>query len=120
MSNYFLRNRNCSCARCRTRGLLGPAILITLGMLLLLQAYMYIDFDRTWPVLLVVIGVFLLINRTASNEGHVQPYWAGGPAAPKPASSQDPWAGGSAPTATQEPLSSEQPGQQQNDSQVKP
>ena len=120
MSDHFLRNRNCSCIRCRTRGLLGPAILITLGVLLLLQAYMYISFDRTWPVLLVVIGVFLLINRTASSEGHVQPYWAGGPPAPTPASSQDPWAGGRVPPAPTEPASSEQPGQQQNDTQVKP
>jgi hypothetical protein len=117
MSDYFLRNRNCSCTRCRTRGLLGPAILITLGVLLLLQAYIHIPFDRTWPVLLVVIGVFLLINRTASSEGHVQPYWPGGPAAP--ASSQDRWAGGRVPPAPSEPASGEQPGQQQNDTQVK-
>lgn len=117
MNQYFyLRNRNCSCARCRCRGLMGAVILITLGVLFALQEYMYIRFERTWPVILVVIGICSLVGRTASTEGHVQPFGPGGPGAPPPASSQDPWASGRVPSSPTTPTS---PGQKQNDQQVK-
>jgi hypothetical protein len=74
----YARNRSCPCARCRARGLTGGAILITLGVLFLLQEYLYIDLDRTWPVLLIVIGVMSYAARTASMKGHIQPWWMGG------------------------------------------
>lgn len=57
---------------------MGAAILITLGVLFLLDEYWYIDFDRTWPILLIVIGVLSYAARTASTEGHIQPWWMGG------------------------------------------
>lgn len=117
MSDDYMRSRNCSCMRCRTRGLMGAAILITIGVLFLLQEYWYIRFDRTWPVILLVIGVMSLISRTASSEGHMQPYWQGGPATPPPASSQDPWAGGRVP---QTPPTSGSGEQQPGDRQEKP
>lgn len=120
---YFIRNRGCSCLRCRTRGLMGAAILITLGVLFMLQEYMYIRFERTWPVILLVIGVMSLISRTASTEGHVQPYWIRGAAAPPPTpSAQDPWATGRGPTSPGSPVSpasGQQQDQQSNDPQVK-
>jgi hypothetical protein len=56
----------------------GAAILVTLGILFLVQEYEYVSFDKTWPVLLIVIGLFLLAGHNASMEGHVQPWWAGG------------------------------------------
>ena len=94
-ANYY-RTRHCPCARCRTRGLMGAAVLITLGVLFLLQEFWIIRFDQSWPVLLLVIGAMMLLGRTASAEGHVQPYWMGGPAAPGATPVQgDPWAGGS-------------------------
>lgn len=73
-----MRNRACRCARCRIRGLMGGAILITLGVLFLLEEYRFIPFHRTWPVLLIVIGVLSYAARTASKEGHNQPWWMGG------------------------------------------
>lgn len=73
--SLYVRNRGCHCARCRMRGLTGAAVLITLGVLFLVQEYWYIDFDRSWPVLLIVIGVVTFASRSASMEGHVQASW---------------------------------------------
>jgi len=76
--SIYVRNRTCHCARCRARGLMGGAILVTLGVLFLFQENWHIDLDHTWPVLLIVIGVLSFASRTASVEGHVQPWWMGG------------------------------------------
>ncbi|HEY6248737.1 MAG TPA: DUF5668 domain-containing protein [Candidatus Angelobacter sp.] len=73
-----MRNRSCHCPRCRARALMGPAILITFGVLWLLQEYLRIRVHETWPVLLIVIGLISYASRTASLEGHVQPWWMGG------------------------------------------
>ena len=72
--SVYRRNRRCSCARCRAHGLTGAAILITLGVLFLLDANWIIPFDKSWPVLLLVIGGFIFICRTASIENHIDPY----------------------------------------------
>jgi hypothetical protein len=40
-----------------------PAILLTVAVLLALQAADWLTFGQTWPILLVVIGVFLLAER---------------------------------------------------------
>lgn len=74
MSQPYFRNRDCRCQRCRAKGLMGAAILITLGILFLISEYNILDFDQTWPVLLIVIGIFVFASRNASMEGHVQPY----------------------------------------------
>ncbi len=63
----------CKCARCTCRALMGPAILITIGVLFLLGQVRY-DlgfFEKTWPVLLLVIGAIKLAEALASPEGHV-------------------------------------------------
>lgn len=70
-------NRNCGCQRCRFRSLTGPVVLITVGVLFLVDSFHLhnLDFgDNTWPVLLIVIGVLVLMRRSASIEGHVQPF----------------------------------------------
>lgn len=54
---------------------MGPAILVTLGVLFLLEEYGIARFDDTWPVLLIVIGLLSFAARTASIEGHTQPRW---------------------------------------------
>ncbi len=62
----------CTCARCRMRGLMGPAILITIGVLFLIQQFSNrVSFGELWPVILIVIGAVKLIEATASTEGHV-------------------------------------------------
>jgi hypothetical protein len=119
----YIRNRNCQCTRCRAHGLMGAAVLITLGILFLLDSYRIIRFDQGVPALLLVIGGVLLVARTGSTEGHIQPGWIPGPVVPPPA---QPW-----PTTTTAPPPP--PSQQwapgadnppsssgQNDSQVKP
>jgi len=61
----------CVCERCRTRKLMGPAILVTLGILFLLDNTSHLDFGKTWPALLLVIGVVKLMQSNASDAGHV-------------------------------------------------
>lgn len=69
MSRYV---NGCTCERCKTRGLMGPAILVTLGVLLLLGELHVMSFDYTWPVLLIVIGVVKVLQGNASLQGHQQ------------------------------------------------
>ncbi len=81
MSHY---GNGCTCERCRTRGLMGPAILVTLGVLLLMGELRVVSFDYTWPVLLIVIGVVKVLQSNASLAGHQQyPQYPGYPAPPQ-------------------------------------
>jgi hypothetical protein len=63
----------CACRRCTIRGLTGPAIIITVGVLFLLDQVRggYFSFGNTYPVILIVIGVISLAAAAASTEGHV-------------------------------------------------
>lgn len=65
----------CRCQSCTIRGLMGPAILITLGLLFLLHQMQggRFDFGNTWPVLLMVIGLLLLASAVAPRDGHIEP-----------------------------------------------
>jgi hypothetical protein len=63
----------CRCERCRTRRLMGPAILTTVGVLMLLDTTSRVGIDKTWPAILLVIGVVKLLQSNASWEGHVGP-----------------------------------------------
>jgi hypothetical protein len=74
-------NSRCRCARCTIRSLMGPAVVITIGVLFLLQEMRggTYGFDNTYPIILVVIGAILLASSLASGEGHVSD---GVPAAP--------------------------------------
>ena len=46
---------------------MGPAILVTLGIVFL------IGFWHAWPAILLVIGVVKLMQSNASSEGHIGP-----------------------------------------------
>ncbi|MFI5057870.1 MAG: LiaI-LiaF-like domain-containing protein [Candidatus Acidiferrales bacterium] len=63
----------CSCRRCTIRSLMGPAILITIGILFLLSEVEggNFDFSNTYPVIIIVIGVVSLTAALAPMEGHV-------------------------------------------------
>jgi hypothetical protein len=63
----------CRCARCTIRALVGPAVIVTIGVLFLLQQARggYFDFGNTYPVILVVIGAILLASAVAPTEGHI-------------------------------------------------
>jgi hypothetical protein len=63
--------QRCGCSRCRCRGLMGPAVLITLGVLFLIGQYGRYSFGELWPILLIVIGAVKVAESLASAEGHV-------------------------------------------------
>jgi len=71
--DYYVRNRNCHCPRCMAYWLMGPAILITIGVLFLLEQLHVAPFGRTFPILLIVIGLVKIGQRSAPDMGHVQP-----------------------------------------------
>jgi hypothetical protein len=63
----------CACRRCTIRSLMGPAIIITIGVLFLLDQMRggYFSFQNTFPVILIVIGVMSLASALAPMDGHV-------------------------------------------------
>jgi uncharacterized protein YaaW (UPF0174 family) len=44
----------------------GPIMLITLGVLLSIDHFGTISFGRTWPVLLIIFGLFKLMERSGA------------------------------------------------------
>jgi len=62
----------CSCRRCTIRSLMGPAVIITVGVLFLLQETRSgFSFGQTFPVILIVIGIISLASSLAPTEGHI-------------------------------------------------
>jgi hypothetical protein len=88
----------CRCPRCTIRGLMGPAVLITIGVLFLLhevRGYTF-DFSNTWPFILIVIGAIQLASSMAPMTGHIDSAGARPPAVPPSAPSVPPGAPGPA------------------------
>jgi hypothetical protein len=88
MDNYQ-RNQTCYCTRCRSRGLMGPAVLITLGVLFMLSEFGVAHFERTWPILLIVIGLVKVLAGNRDTTGHMDVIAPAPPGAP-PAPTQNP------------------------------
>ncbi|HLV94077.1 MAG TPA: DUF5668 domain-containing protein [Candidatus Acidoferrales bacterium] len=61
----------CRCGQCRVRGLMGPVVLITIGVLFLTGQYSRYGFFDLWPIILIVIGAVLVAQAMVSREGHV-------------------------------------------------
>jgi hypothetical protein len=57
--------------RCRSRGLMGPVVLVTLGILFLLSEFHVASFHRTWPILLIMIGLVKVLGGNLDTAGHV-------------------------------------------------
>jgi Domain of unknown function (DUF5668) len=96
-----MANGRCRCQRCTIRGLTGPAVLITIGVLFLWQQSSWrFGFWKTWPVILLVIGLIKLAEALASTEGHLPSRTLGSlpPQPPLPPTPQPP-----APPAPQPP-----------------
>jgi hypothetical protein len=89
----------CTCPRCSIRGLLGPAVVTTIGVLFLLSemgsGYFHIGY--TYPALFIVIGVILLASALAPMDGHSEFLGAPPPENPVtpavPPTYSDPYAG---------------------------
>ncbi len=79
----------CVCEHCRTRKLMGPAILVTIGVLFLLDNVGRLEFHRTWPAILLVIGVVKLMQSNSSTDGHIGPPPPGMPTSVPPGSSMN-------------------------------
>jgi hypothetical protein len=92
----------CPCNRCRAQSMMGPAMLFTIGVLLLLGSINVVGLGKTWPVIFLVIGGIKLLQSNASNEGHVQPPPPSLPVAPPPPSSADPVSASSVPASSGE------------------
>jgi hypothetical protein len=61
----------CHCPYCKIRGLMGPLMIITVGILFLIGEYTRFSFLELWPILLIVAGVVLTAQSLASKEGHL-------------------------------------------------
>lgn len=83
MDTYY-SNRDCRCTRCRARSIMGPVMLITLGVLFLLDNLdvRNFDFHHTWPVILLVIGLVKIFQSNAPTYGHIVPAGPGTPTPP--------------------------------------
>ncbi len=69
-AEHYERRESCTCERCRIAGYMGPAVLITLGVLFLIDEFTHFGFGQTWPLLLVVIGLVRMLQWTAPTTGH--------------------------------------------------
>lgn len=59
--------------RCRTRRLMGPAMITTVGILFLLSELDVAAFHRTWPILLLVVGAVKLLQGSVGGVGPTNP-----------------------------------------------
>jgi len=71
----------CPCDRCKMRGIMWPTIMVTLGVLFLIDNLHGPGFERTWPLLLLAIGGVKLLQSNASDTGHTG---GSGPLPPPP------------------------------------
>jgi hypothetical protein len=72
-------------------------MVLTTGVLFLLESLNIANIDRTWPAWILVVGVVKLLQSSASSEGHVGPLPGSPPAAgpmqpPPPPITPDPGA----------------------------
>jgi hypothetical protein len=52
---------------------MGPAVRVTLGLLFLMANASNYSFERTWPILLIVVGAIKVVRYVSSDEGHFNP-----------------------------------------------
>jgi hypothetical protein len=83
----FYRNRerarhSCDCGRCMSRSLMGPAMVLTTGVLFLLDSMDIAEIHRTWPAWILVVGIVKLLQSSASSAGHISPLPPAAVAAP--------------------------------------
>ncbi|MBV9087153.1 MAG: hypothetical protein JOY79_06690 [Acidobacteriaceae bacterium] len=73
---------------------MGPAVLVTLGVLFLIGELSPFRFHNTWPVLLIVIGVVKVLQWSSPPSGHIDPDYPAPPGPtvlpPQPPSTTDP------------------------------
>jgi len=80
------------------RGIMWPTIMVTLGVLFLIDNLHGPGFERTWPLLLLAIGGVKLLQSNASDTGHTG---GSGPLPPPPPGVLPPQETPSSPQQTQ-------------------
>jgi hypothetical protein len=55
------------------RCIMWPSIMVTVGVLFLMDNLGGPSFERTWPLILLVIGAVKLLQSNASDAGHIGP-----------------------------------------------
>ncbi len=89
----------CRCDRCRMRKIMAPVMVFTVGVLLMLQSLNIVSFDRTWPALLLVVGIVKLLQSNASSTGHIGTLPVGSGVMPPPTPPPPPADPGVAPSS---------------------
>ncbi len=55
------------------RAIRGPILLMTIGTLFVWQQANVVSFERTWPLILIVLGILKLLERIVSTSTYVAP-----------------------------------------------
>jgi hypothetical protein len=99
--NYERSRQSCGCGRCVTGCLMGPAMVLTTGILFLLDSMNIAELHRTWPAWILVVGIVKLLQSSASSAGHVGPLPPAPPGVvpPQPPSSANPSASNQGPAS---------------------
>ena len=63
----------------------GAGVIFIVGLLTLLQGLHVIDWESSWPILLIFLGVITLMERVALNKVNAAPMYPGSPVPPPPA-----------------------------------
>jgi len=63
----------CRCVACTAISLMGPVILVTIGIMGLLDEFTPVRWGESWPLILIVIGVLKFLQITGSRVGHIEP-----------------------------------------------
>jgi cell wall-active antibiotic response 4TMS protein YvqF/B-box zinc finger protein len=71
--NYERAQHSCGCGRCMARCMMGPALVLTTGILFLLDSMDIAELHRTWPAWILVVGIVKLLQSSASSAGHIGP-----------------------------------------------
>jgi hypothetical protein len=73
--DMYIRNRYCPCVRCKMNDMMGPALLVSFGTMLLLANVTHgaVRGGTIAAVILIVIGAVKLLQGSASIEGHIPP-----------------------------------------------
>ncbi|HTD21374.1 MAG TPA: DUF5668 domain-containing protein [Terriglobales bacterium] len=71
----------CRCVACTAVSLMGPTILVTIGVMGMLSEFTPVGWKESWPLILIVVGVLKFLQITGSRAGHI-PY--GAPSVPPP------------------------------------
>ena len=55
------------------RAITGPIILITVGVLFLIDRFSQFSFTQTWPVLLIVVGIMKIFGGRRRRDDYIPP-----------------------------------------------